>query len=117
VDHGEAFGRIAFAIPNIHPVHERVLASGDTIHHAPVVLHTPGKRSVEVVILKDRDGYEICFVEEEGFDDLSKPVEGAGIIDWNTRRKFQEEVEQMMEVAAQKRAAAARKAAAEKNTN
>lgn len=37
-----------------------------------VSLETPGKASVEVVILGDPDGHEICFVGDEGFHELSK---------------------------------------------
>ena len=37
-----------------------------------VSLDTPGKASVAVVIVADPDGYEICFVEDEGFRALSK---------------------------------------------
>lgn len=36
-------------------------------------------------ILKDRDGYEICFVGEEGFDDLSHTKRGDERIDWGDR--------------------------------
>lgn len=32
-----------------------------------LVLPTEGKADVVVVILKDRDGYEICFVEDIAF--------------------------------------------------
>ena len=35
-------------------------------------LDTPGKATVEVVILADPDGYEICYVGDKGFRDLSK---------------------------------------------
>lgn len=37
-----------------------------------VCLKTPGKASVEVVILGDPDGHEICFVGDEAFRELSK---------------------------------------------
>ncbi|KAJ7387083.1 Glyoxalase domain-containing protein 4 [Desmophyllum pertusum] len=48
VDHATAFGRIAFS------------------------LDTPGKATVEFVILADPDGHEICFVGDEAFRELSK---------------------------------------------
>ena len=35
-------------------------------------LDTPGKATVQVVILQDPDGHEICFVGEAGFRDLSQ---------------------------------------------
>lgn len=37
-----------------------------------VSLDTPGKATVQVVILADPDGHEICFVGDAGFRDLSK---------------------------------------------
>ncbi len=37
-----------------------------------IKLDTPGKAQVEVVILDDTDGYEICFVGEKGFSELSQ---------------------------------------------
>eukprot|EP01096_Ripella_sp_DP13-Kostka_P005895 TRINITY_DN2056_c0_g1_i1.p1 TRINITY_DN2056_c0_g1~~TRINITY_DN2056_c0_g1_i1.p1 ORF type:complete len:299 (+),score=158.43 TRINITY_DN2056_c0_g1_i1:101-997(+) len=85
INHEKAFGRVAFAIPEITPVVDAVAASGDKVLHAPVKLDTPGKATVEVIILQDRDDYEICFVGEAGFNDLSKPFDGAGNIDWAAR--------------------------------
>eukprot|EP00744_Colponema_vietnamica_P018701 GILI01026401.1.p1 GENE.GILI01026401.1~~GILI01026401.1.p1 ORF type:complete len:342 (-),score=84.83 GILI01026401.1:47-994(-) len=86
VSHADAFGRIAFMISGgVTSVYEAVLASSDTIQNHPVRLDTPGKATVEVVILKDRDGYEICFVEELGFVDLSTTKEGDDFIDWAAR--------------------------------
>lgn len=35
-------------------------------------LDTPGKATVEVVILADPNGHEICFVGDEAFRQLSK---------------------------------------------
>ena len=37
-----------------------------------VSLDTPGKATVQVVILADPDGHEICFVGDEAFRELSK---------------------------------------------
>jgi len=88
INHANAFGRIAFAIKDIHPIHKRVEASGDSVLHQPVRLETPGKADVEVVILTDRDGYEICFVGEVGFNDLSKPFDGADYINWEERTEY-----------------------------
>jgi thiol-disulfide isomerase/thioredoxin len=39
-----------------------------------LTLPTPGKADVVVTILTDPDGYEICFVEEEGFYQLAIPT-------------------------------------------
>ena len=48
------------------------------------MLPTEGKADVEVVILQDRDGYEICFVGDKGFFDLCKPTYDT--IDWTDRK-------------------------------
>ena len=40
----------------------------------PIVLKTEGKADVEVTILQDVDGYEICFVGDVGFWDLCQPT-------------------------------------------
>lgn len=85
IAHEKAFGRIAFAITDITPVYEAVKASNDKVLHEPVTLPTPGKADVVVVIVQDRDDYEICFVGEAGFNDLSAPQEGADAIDWEAR--------------------------------
>lgn len=42
------------------------------VHTPYVSLDTPGKATVQVVILADPDGHEICFVGEAGFRDLSR---------------------------------------------
>ena len=39
-----------------------------------MTLPTPGKADVEVTILSDPDGYEICFVGDVGFYDLATPL-------------------------------------------
>ena len=44
------------------------------IMNEPIVLKTEGKADVEVTILTDVDGYEICFVGDVGFWDLCKPT-------------------------------------------
>ncbi|KAL3087993.1 hypothetical protein niasHT_026414 [Heterodera trifolii] len=42
------------------------------IHSLLISLDTPGKATVWVVILKDPNEHEICFVGDEGFRELSK---------------------------------------------
>ena len=42
------------------------------VHTPYVSLDTPGKATVQVVILQDPDGHEICFVGDVGFRDLSR---------------------------------------------
>jgi len=48
------------------------------VHTPYVSLDTPGKATVQVVILSDPDGHEICFVGEAGFRDLSRVDPEAG---------------------------------------
>lgn len=47
-------------------------ANKETILTRLISLDTPGKATVEVVILADPDGHEICFVGQKGFEQLSK---------------------------------------------
>ncbi|XP_027223816.2 glyoxalase domain-containing protein 4 [Penaeus vannamei] len=46
--------------------------AGQKIITPYVSLDTPGKATVQVVILADPDGHEICFVGDEGFRELSQ---------------------------------------------
>lgn len=73
IDRAEAYGRIAFAVPyELQPkIDEMIQKNEKTILTPLVVLDTPGKASVRVIILADPDGHEICFVDEEGFSALS----------------------------------------------
>lgn len=74
LDHAEAFGRIAFSCPSkqLKEIEDKVKETGNTILTPLVSLDTPGKATVEVVILADPDGHEICFVGDEAFRELSK---------------------------------------------
>ena len=99
VRHETAFGRVAFAVPSdqLQGIQDAVKQSGGlggTVITELVKLDTPGKATVQVVILGDpvsdgdviaaaksccltllffsQDGYEICFVGEEGFGELSR---------------------------------------------
>lgn len=74
VDHAEAFGRIAFSCPTSElPEIERSMKEAEQTLLTPLLsLDTPGKATVQVVILADPDGHEICFVGDEGFRELSK---------------------------------------------
>ncbi|KAJ6657308.1 hypothetical protein lerEdw1_002675 [Lerista edwardsae] len=74
VDHGTAFGRIAFScskeeLPGIEALMKK---ENQKILTPLVSLDTPGKATVQVVILADPDGHEICFVGDEAFIELSK---------------------------------------------
>lgn len=73
VDHGTAFGRIAFACPREQlPDLEALMRKENQKILTPLLsLDTPGKATVEVVILADPDGHEICFVGDEAFRQLS----------------------------------------------
>lgn len=69
-----AYGRMAFACAEdaLTPLQEKVLEQKQTVLTKLVSLDTPGKATVQVVILADPDGHEICFVGEKGFSDLSQ---------------------------------------------
>lgn len=73
LDRKQAYGRIAFAIPGaqLKALQDKMEAAKTTILTPYIKLDTPGKASVVVVILADPDGHEICFVDEEGFAQLS----------------------------------------------
>jgi len=74
VDHAKAFGRIAFACPEaeLAPLESGMTAAGQTILTPLVSLDTPGKATVQVVILADPDGHEICYVGDKAFRELSQ---------------------------------------------
>ncbi|KAM4794797.1 glyoxalase domain-containing protein 4 [Rhinophrynus dorsalis] len=74
VDHGTAFGRIAFACPKneLPNIEAQMKKENQKILTPLVCLDTPGKATVQVVILADPDGHEICFVGDEGFRELSQ---------------------------------------------
>jgi len=70
-----ASGRIAFSCPSaeLAPLQEKVKNSDEKRIHTPLIsLDTPGKATVQVVILTDPDGHEICFVGDEAFRELSQ---------------------------------------------
>ncbi|XP_072248322.1 glyoxalase domain-containing protein 4 isoform X2 [Leuresthes tenuis] len=73
VVHGTAFGRIAFSCPReqLSNLEALMKKENQKILTPLVSLDTPGKATVEVVILADPDGHEICFVGDEAFRQLS----------------------------------------------
>ncbi|TRY94639.1 hypothetical protein DNTS_021556 [Danionella cerebrum] len=73
VDHATASGRIAFACPRdqLAEIEALIRKENYKILTPLVSLDTPGKATVEVVILADPDGHEICFVGDEAFRKLS----------------------------------------------
>ena len=75
VERGTAFGRIAFATPTegLRHMQELIEAEDKNLIQQPLVtLDTPGKATVSVVIVRDPNGHEICFVGGEAFMKLSK---------------------------------------------
>jgi len=74
VHHEKAYGRIAFSVPAGElPSIEKIMKEAGTNILTPLIsLDTPGKATVQVVILADTDGHEICFVGDEAFRELSK---------------------------------------------
>ncbi|XP_072391654.1 glyoxalase domain-containing protein 4 [Diabrotica undecimpunctata] len=79
IDRGEAFGRIAFSIPHAEqePLSTKINENKRTVLTPLTVLPTPGKADVRVLILADPDGHEICFVDDEGYRQLSQPDYGS----------------------------------------
>ncbi|XP_077579126.1 glyoxalase domain-containing protein 4 [Stigmatopora nigra] len=73
VNHGTGSGRIAFSCPRgeLPDLEALMKKENQNILKPLVSLDTPGKATVEVVILADPDGHEICFVGDEGFRQLS----------------------------------------------
>ncbi|PAA54926.1 hypothetical protein BOX15_Mlig029591g1, partial [Macrostomum lignano] len=74
VERAKAYGRVAFscpadALPGIQAASER---AGQKVLTPLLSLDTPGKATVQVVILADPDGHEICFVGDEAFRQLSQ---------------------------------------------
>ena len=74
VEHAKAQGRIAFSLPesDLPGLQEAVEAAKEKILTPLISLDTPGKATVQVVIIADPDGQEICFVGSEAFRELSQ---------------------------------------------
>jgi len=76
VEHHKAGGRLAFACPagELAGLEEKARAGWgeQAVLTSLVSLDTPGKATVQVVILADPDGQEICFVGGEAFQELSQ---------------------------------------------
>ncbi|XP_053678096.1 glyoxalase domain-containing protein 4 [Anopheles nili] len=94
LDRAKAYGRIAFAVPHAEQprIDELVRAAGGTVLTPLISLDTPGKATVRVIILADPDGHEICFVDEEGFSELSAldPESNAALDKYIAKDPFQE---------------------------
>jgi len=74
VEAAKAGGRIAFSCPagELGGIEAAAKEAGASILTPLVSLDTPGKATVQVVILGDPDGQEICWVGDEAFRELSK---------------------------------------------
>ena len=74
VEHAKAQGRIAFSLPeaDLPGLQDAVEAAEEKILTPLISLDTPGKATVQVIILADPDGQEICFVGSEAFRELSQ---------------------------------------------
>lgn len=84
VEHAKAYGRVAFAVPTpeLKEAEDKAVAGGHQILTSLVTLKTEGKADVSVVIFSDPDRFEICFVGDEGFRDLSQfDPEGDALLD------------------------------------
>lgn len=94
IDRAEAFGRIAFAVPyETQPQIDKLIRENNqTILTELVTLDTPGKATVRVIILADPNGHEICFVDDEGFTELSAfdPKSEADLDKYIDKDPFQE---------------------------
>jgi len=86
VDHGKAIGRIATETEDNaqEKVEKNVMmkmgGTRDWIVHGPFALPPHNER---VIIVRDADGYEMCFVEASGYKKCT--AAGTQIIDWDFR--------------------------------
>lgn len=84
IDRAEAFGRTVYATPYAEQpiIDEKIKSINGKLHTPLVSLDTPGKATVRVIIVEAPDGHEICFVDEESFNELSEFVpESAAALD------------------------------------
>lgn len=74
MNRAQAYGRIAFSCPYSQQdiIDEKIKSANKTILTPLTCLDTPGKATVRVIILADPDGHEICFVDDENYQQLSK---------------------------------------------
>lgn len=74
------YGRIAFACAGgtLQQLEADVQAAGFTVHTPYVSLDTPGKATVQVVILQDPDGHEVRARHEGGGGGRGGGGEGRG---------------------------------------
>lgn len=97
INRAEAYGRIAFSVPKEQQGHiNNVISTAKAKILTPLIsLDTPGKETVQVIILADPDGHEICFVDEEGFSKLSEMEDNAteSLYKYIKKDPFQKEID------------------------
>jgi catechol 2,3-dioxygenase-like lactoylglutathione lyase family enzyme len=92
VEHGDSIDRLVFSTSSVSAMYSRARAAGAAIVLEPTTLHTAGNDDAEVLIVRDLDGYELCYVDEAAFRALSKK-DGATAIDWDAKGRAQRELE------------------------
>jgi len=94
INHATAFGRIAFACDSskLKVLEEAVSKTGYKLLTPRRLIEKPGKATLELLTLADPDGYELTFVGEEGFRELSK-------VDSNAETQLQESIKSDQSVA------------------
>jgi catechol 2,3-dioxygenase-like lactoylglutathione lyase family enzyme len=87
ISHEKSYGRLALAVDgdSLQARETDIKKRGHKIHTPYVSLDTPGKATVQVVILSDPDQYEVCLVGSKGFFDLCRPFDGCDVIDFEKR--------------------------------
>jgi len=84
IDRGESFGRLAVSCAKEDI--EKVYKCGAKKMKEPTVLKTKDKAEVTVTIIQSPDDHEFCFVDDEGFKELSK--ETGEKVDWERYDKI-----------------------------
>uniref|UniRef100_A0A2K6Q521 Glyoxalase domain containing 4 n=1 Tax=Rhinopithecus roxellana TaxID=61622 RepID=A0A2K6Q521_RHIRO len=80
--HSPMLSRCPFVFLKLPDLEDLMKRENQKILTPLVSLDTPGKATVQVVILADPDGHEICFVGDEAFRELSKvDPEGSKLLD------------------------------------
>lgn len=96
INRAEAFGRTVYAVPYAQQpkIDEKIKSINGKLHTPMVSLDTPGKATVRVIIVEDPDGHEVCFVDEESFNELSEfdPESDAALDKFISEDPFQGEM-------------------------
>jgi len=81
IDHGETSVRLAISTPNLDQTRDLVISHGEGI-----LFDKQKLGNIHVLIVKDRDGYEVCFADKEEYFQSNEPQEGDAIIHWEKRQ-------------------------------